>query len=211
MRIGGGNNGQDTDREEIAMYTYRPGVKWMLVAVIVPAMMTGAARGHVILALPNGGETLTASNVYSVTWHVQITHTVENWDLWYSTSGDSGSWIDLALDLPTGDTTVGSVHTYDWTIPDAYTNQARVRVRMDVVAGSPSGPWYDISDADFTIIPEPASVSLLAVGAIGLLIRRRSKGTLGVQTGSPEARAQIHSPHAGRLPSPPDRQLRIRT
>jgi hypothetical protein len=51
------------------------------------------------------------------------------------------------MDMPPGDPSAGSKHSYSWTIPDAITDQARVRVRQDN-----SGVDYeDISDADFSI------------------------------------------------------------
>ena len=147
----------------------------LLVLLIIPAIITCPGYGHVILDAPNGAETLSAGNTYSVTWHVQISHTMENWDLWYSTTGDTGPWIDLIMDLPAEDTSVDSIHTFDWTIPAVYSDFSRVRVRMDVSPSSTQGPWYDISDMNFTIIPEPTTSVLLAFGVIAVLMGRQKK------------------------------------
>ena len=51
------------------------------------------------------------------------------------------------MDLPTGNSDAGSVHTYDWTVPDTPSDQARVRVRMD----NSGTDYYDESKEDFTI------------------------------------------------------------
>jgi hypothetical protein len=85
-------------------------------------------------------------SVFTITWHVVIAHDLQNWDLWYST--DSGTnWIPIEMDLPPGNPDAGSVHTYDWTVPDTPSDQARVRVRMD----NSGTDYYDGSKADFTI------------------------------------------------------------
>lgn len=110
-------------------------------------MFANPARGHVILDAPNGGEVLQGESTFTITWHIQIQHNLQNWDLWYSTTGAGGPWITIAMDLPPGDPSAGSVHTYDWTVPNTPSDQARVRVKMDN-----SGTDYeDISNADFTI------------------------------------------------------------
>ena len=104
------------------------------------------AWGHVALDNPNGDEVLEVGSVFTITWHVVIAHDLQNWDLWYST--DSGTnWIPIAMDLPTGNPDAGSVHTYDWTVPDTPSDQARVRVRMD----NSGTDYYDESKEDFTI------------------------------------------------------------
>ena len=131
-------------------------------------LMPGSAFGHVILDAPNGGEVLTANSVFSIEWHVQIQHSTQNWDLWYSTTA-GGPWIEIAMDLGAGDLTSGSIHTFDWLVPDVLTDEARVQVRMD----NTTTDYYDASDGYFTITPEPTTLSLLIVGAFGVLRRRK--------------------------------------
>jgi hypothetical protein len=107
----------------------------------------GMSNAHTTLQVPNGGEVLAGGSSFTIRWRVDIQHNTENWDLWYSTTGVGGPWIVIAEDLPVGDPTAGSVHTYEWTVPDFPTTEARVRVRQDNSATD----YLDISDADFVI------------------------------------------------------------
>jgi hypothetical protein len=113
----------------------------VLFAVVVPA------DGHVILDDPNGGEVFEAGTVVTVSWRIQIQHLLQNWDLWYSTTGAGGPWISIAQNLPPGSPSPGSVHTYEWTVPESASTQVRVRVRMDN-AGT---DYEDVSNFNFTI------------------------------------------------------------
>ena len=128
--------------------------QWLKVSVVLVAAAASLAiakpaSAHVVLDLPNGGEDLVVGSTYTIQWHIAIAHTLQNWDLWYSTTGAAGPWIPIAMNLPPGSGAVGSVHTYDWEIPDTPSDQVRVRVRMDN-----SGKDYeDISNANLSIIP----------------------------------------------------------
>jgi len=102
---------------------------------------------HVDLDSPNGGEVLQVGSTFTITWHIRIRHDLLNWDLWYSATGVDGPFKVIAMDLPPGDDSAGSVHTYDWIVPDDVTTEGRVRVRMD----NRGTDYFDISDADFTI------------------------------------------------------------
>jgi hypothetical protein len=135
------------------------------VCLLTPAV----ARAHVQLLAPDGGEVLDPGSVFEIEWRVVIPHNQQNWDLWYSTTGRDGPWVDIAMDLPTGDSSGGSIHTFEWTVPDVPTQRARVRVRQDNLGGD----YYDISDHNFTITPEPGTLSLLTLGALCTLRRRR--------------------------------------
>lgn len=125
------------------------------------------ARGHVELDAPNGGEVLPVGSIFTIEWHIVIAHNQLNWDLWYSTTGPGGPWMLIAEDLPPGSQQAGSIHTYDWTVPDDPSDQVRVRVRMD----NSGTDYYDESDADLTIEsgpPQtPAEISLVPVNATG--------------------------------------------
>lgn len=114
-------------------------------------LTANSASGHVQLDDPNGGEVLEVGSMFTIEWHILIQHNQLNWDLWYSTTGPAGPWIVIAMDLPPGSFNVGSVHTYEWLIPDAVSDQVRVRVRMDN-AGT---DYEDISNGDFSIVPAP--------------------------------------------------------
>ncbi len=110
-------------------------------------VLAAPSEGHVILDDPNGGEVLQVGSQFTITWRIQISHNLQNWDLWYSTTGAGGPWINIAQNLPAGSGAVNSVHTFNWTIPDAPSTQVRVRVRMDNSATD----YLDISNANLTI------------------------------------------------------------
>ena len=118
-----------------------------------------AAQAHVDLVLPNGGEVLEVGSTYTVEWRVRIQHNTENWDLLYSTTGAGGPWLELVSDLPVGDPTVGSLHTYDWTIPNQVTDLARVKIVQDNFAGD----YEDISDSEFSIVAIDGEPAYLAI------------------------------------------------
>ncbi|MEE9212071.1 MAG: plastocyanin/azurin family copper-binding protein [Phycisphaeraceae bacterium] len=126
----------------------------LVVMAVVVALFSAPARGHVHLHAPNGAEVLEVGSEFAITWHIHIAHSLQNWDLWYSTTGAGGPWIAIATNLPAGSGAAGSIHTYDWTVPDAVSDRVRVRVRMDNYGTD----YYDTSDADFSIVPAAVEV-----------------------------------------------------
>ncbi len=114
---------------------------------------------------PNGGEQLEVGSVFTVTWHILIQHNQQNWDLWYSTTGSNGPWTTIAMNLPPGSPAVGSVHTYDWTIPDDPDKSVWVRVRMD----NSGTDYYDVSNAPFSIVAPSIPGDLDGDGVVGIL------------------------------------------
>ena len=120
--------------------------KVLLLAGLVSAMAT-PARAHVTVLAPNGGELFNPGDVVTLRWTIAITHNLQNWDIWYSTTGKNGPWIPIVMNETAGSAAVGSIHTYDWTVPNTPADKCRIRVRMDN-----SGTDYeDISNANFTI------------------------------------------------------------
>jgi len=111
--------------------------------------IAGPVQAHVILDAPNGGQHLQVCSVYTIQWHIQISHNLLNWDLAYSVSGAGGPWTPIVTNLPAGSGAVGSIHTYDWTIPDDVSDQVRVRVIMD----NSGTDYQDISANNITIFP----------------------------------------------------------
>ena len=83
-----------------------------LVLPAVLALSAGVARGHVLLLVPNGGEELEVCSTFTVRWRIQIAHTLQNWDLWYSKTSATGPWTTIAMNLPAGSPAVGSIHNY---------------------------------------------------------------------------------------------------
>ena len=98
----------------------------------------------VTVTAPNGGETWNDGSVHQITWTATDNVGVTSIDITYSINGGT-SWLPVA----TGETNDG---TFNWTVPNNPTTQARVRVvAYDAAANSGS----DQSNANFTI----ASVS----------------------------------------------------
>ncbi len=150
-------------------------------------VLASPAHGHIELNVPNGGEVLEAGSVFTISWRIAIAHNLQNWDLWFST--DNGmNWTPIVVDLPPGSSALGSVHAYDWIVPNCPSDQARVRVRMD----NSGTDYFDESDTEFTIegkvdvqdsvCPEPgpsADVSgpvMCGMGVLSLMLL--SPGTL---------------------------------
>ncbi|MCH8824535.1 MAG: hypothetical protein IH984_13625 [Planctomycetes bacterium] len=124
-------------------------VSVLLVVAVASLAIAKPASAHVVLDMPNGGEMLEVGSTFTIQWHITHSDFLQNWDLWYSTTGAAGSWIPIATNLPAGSGAVGSVHTYDWEIPDTPSDQVRVRVRMDNLYTD----YEDISNANLSIIP----------------------------------------------------------
>jgi hypothetical protein len=98
----------------------------MLLSLLQPA---GA---HVDLEDPNGGEMLTGGSTFTIAWRPAVAaHDTLNFDLWYSTTANSGPWTTIVSDLPPGDLSVGSFHSYAWTVPGINDSSVWVRVRQD--------------------------------------------------------------------------------
>ncbi len=140
-------------------------IRSLFVAAVVLACSATAARAHVHLHDPDGGEVLEVGSVFTIEWHIVIQHNQLNWDLWYSTTGSSGPWTTIAMNLPAGSFAVGSLHTYDWTIPNVVDDTVWVRVRMD----NSGTDYYDVSNAPFSITL-PKTTKLVTVGPGGAFV-----------------------------------------
>lgn len=116
-----------------------------LTAVLAPLT---ASWAHVALDSPNGGETLDVGSTFTIRWHPTIQHDTLNWDLWYSTTGSNGPWEAISLDLPVGNPTAGSSHSYQWLLgSDLDNTNAWVRVRQD----NSGQDYLDVSDSSFFV------------------------------------------------------------
>jgi hypothetical protein len=93
-------------------------------------------KGNFTMTSPNGNENWIVGSVNNVTWGTL--GTVANVKLEYST--DAGSTFNSVV------ASTANTGTYAWTIPDAITIQARVRV-SDVLDSTAN----DVSDANFKI------------------------------------------------------------
>ena len=115
--------------------------------------LAAAAAAHVTLIAPNGGEVLESGSTYTIRWEVAVEHDLENWDLWYSTNGPDGPYLVIAEDLPAGDPTAGTMHSFDWTVADVESDEVRFRVRQD----NSDTDYEDISDGDVIIEGPPCA------------------------------------------------------
>ena len=85
------------------------------------------ATAHVVLDTPNGGEVLEPGATVAITWHDSVYHGDCDYDLWYSTSGDSGPWMVILEDRDFGSRL--DSYVYEWTVPNTPSNSVRIRVR----------------------------------------------------------------------------------
>jgi len=74
----------------------RPWIVVLFLAVTTPLF------SHITLDSPNGGEVFLTESTIPISWHITITHDLQNWDLWYSTVGSGGPWTPIAMDLAAG-------------------------------------------------------------------------------------------------------------
>lgn len=130
---------------------------------------SGPVAAHVILESPNGGEIIESGSMFIIQWRVLIQHDTLNWDLLLSTESVSGTYVPIALDLPVGDGSTGSIHTYEWTVPDINADQAWVRIIQDNSATD----YQDSSNQPFAIVPSPGGwTGIACLGLVGTRRRR---------------------------------------
>ncbi|MCF8240048.1 MAG: T9SS type A sorting domain-containing protein [Melioribacteraceae bacterium] len=118
------------------------------------------AIGSVLLTAPNGGERWQVNSIHQITW-TTIT-TIANVDLEYSP--DNGTtWISIVNNIN------ANLESYDWTIPNNITPNARVRVSSssDPLINDVSNGAFDIANLQITTpnggevvqIGEPLSIT----------------------------------------------------
>jgi len=137
--------------------------------LIGAALLAAPASAHVTLHTPNGGEILIAGGQYEIRWEIAIPHELENWDLAYRTE-PGPNWIPIIDDYQAGDPSAGSVHTFNWDVPNIVDDSVWVRVIMDN-----QGPvdYQDVSLAPFSIVPAPGAAGVFIGGVLLGLGRRR--------------------------------------
>lgn len=119
------------------------------IMAVVSLVWIQSARAHVELDNPNGGEMLSGGSTFTIEWRPAVAmHDTLNFDLWYSTTADSGPWTAIAMNVPPGDLSIGSLHTYAWTVPSITDSSAWVRVRQD---NNVDQDYEDVSAGSFSI------------------------------------------------------------
>lgn len=74
----------------------------MLMATFSSLLAPQKPCAHTALLSPNGGESLVATQPFTIEWTVAVAHQLENWDLWYSLTSSDGPWIDIAMNCQPG-------------------------------------------------------------------------------------------------------------
>lgn len=132
-----------------------------------------AAKAHVVLDYPVGGETFNQGDTVDVQWHIAIQHDLQNWDLYFSDDGGT-SWQVIELDLPPAQL------NYLWVVPGDPTTQGRIKIYMDN-----SGTDYEDQSGDFTILAQTIptlsewgmtilALLLLAAGTVAIIKRQKA-------------------------------------
>ncbi len=111
------------------------------------------AAAHVDLKKPIGTETFNSGDLVLVEWQILISHTLENWDLYFSEDGGN-TWIELQMDIPSTGAETGTIVTYEWIVPELETSQARIKIVMD----NEGVDYSDVSE-DFTITAAASGIS----------------------------------------------------
>ncbi len=110
----------------------------------------------VTVTSPNGGESMDADSVWTITWDASDNVSVTSVDCYYSNDGGATFPNTIASGL-------SNTGSYDWTVPSDPTTQAQVKVvAWDLAENS----GEDASDSDFTIVAVtdtiPPSVTLIS-------------------------------------------------
>lgn len=92
--------------------------------LIVCFCIISAARAHVAMVYPKGGETIQAGGVLDIRWEIVIEHETLNWDLYY-TLDDGATWLTIKEDIA-----VKSLG-YSWEVPNINSKTVQIRVVQD--------------------------------------------------------------------------------
>ena len=122
-------------------------LKFVLPVLVLTA---GSARAHIEVDAPGDWQEHGVGSVITITWHILAPHDTLNWDLAYSVEGTLGPWIAIADDVPVGDPSAMTVHTYDWVVPDNVAPFVFVRVIQD---NDLEEDRLDLNDFPFAIVP----------------------------------------------------------
>ena len=120
---------------------------------IATLTVTDQSAPAVTLTSPNGGESWIVGSAHTINWNASDNCTLASFDLALSTDGGS-SFTPIVSSQP-------SATSFNWTVPNSLTAQAKIRVTVRDAAGNPAS---DASDASFTIRPSNFAPVLTPIG-----------------------------------------------
>lgn len=154
---------------------------------VLAVMQPDTIPPEVTLTAPNGGETLTPGNVYTITWDATDDVGVASVSLYYSYDG--GTNFDLI------DNVSGNPGSYDWTVPNTPSTQCLVKIYAYDAANNED---WDVSDGFFTIEEGPSNY--VWVNSIDLSLAYKGPNVEAVadllvwdQDNQPVFKAEVHS------------------
>ncbi|MFQ6031911.1 MAG: S8 family serine peptidase [Candidatus Zixiibacteriota bacterium] len=110
---------------------------------------------EVTVTAPNGGEVLTAGEVYTITWNATDNVGITSTEIDYTYDGGT-NWYDVA-------NLSGNPGSYDWTVPNTPSTECLVKVTcFDAASNSGS----DVSDGFFTIQSPPPGPTLYVASIV---------------------------------------------
>jgi hypothetical protein len=120
---------------------------------------------HVTITLQSdpGGQTLRAGSIYRIDWTTTGQSNINNIELRYST--DDGATFPISNLIVS--TTDASMSSYDWTVPNKPTTNARIRISVGKKSGDEATPALSKSFAisgDGSGSPRPAIFGVSASG-----------------------------------------------
>jgi bacillopeptidase F len=154
---------------------------------VLAVMQPDTIPPEVTVTAPNGGETLTPGNVYTITWDATDDVGVASVSLYYSYDG--GTNFDLI------DNVSGNPGSYDWTVPNTPSTQCLVKIYAYDAANNEG---WDVSDNFFTIEEGPSNY--VWVNSIDLSLAYKGPNVEAVaevlvwdQDNQPAFKAEVHS------------------
>ncbi len=137
----------------------------------------------VVLATPNGGDTLRFAQVSPITWQVpeEIENQIVGFDLFLSTDGGTTFTTPIAFVGPNEPALAAGVRSFNWTVPSLCLTQARVIISARILNGTTS---IDQSNSNFTIQdvgPTVDTARLIFNAAISKLTLRTTQPTGGTE------------------------------
>ncbi len=163
-----------------------PFLRSLLLGVGSVLVAAPTVSAHVQLNGPSGGEVLVVGSVAQIRWTVLVSHGTTHWELYYSTTGNQGTYLPIDLNVPAGDISSNAMHTYNWQVPATVSSTVRVRV-VQVNSGR---NYSGTSGADLAIVEAPATYVAAGAGCAS------STGTVPALDAAPNSLPYINNSFA---------------